>query len=122
MGNKRLTLRTWFMMFVAFVITILFIMGSTALWRHNFRELFLFLALGTTLTILFYRKKLAILALVACAWMVANGGLTAIFHPSAVGVLVTLASVVGFILFSRLVNKQYRGLAPDDWQKVFGNK
>src|SRR5260370_7815337 len=96
MGGDRFTLRTWFMMFMAFAITILFIMSSTALWRRNFRETILFLALGATLTFLFYRKRLALLAAVACAWIVVNVGLTALFHPSLLGILPTLAPVRGF--------------------------
>jgi len=96
--------------------------SSTALWRHNFRETILFLSLAATLTFLFYRKRLALLAAGACGWIVVNGGLTALFHPSAVGILVTLASVVGLIFFSYRVGRQYRALPPGDWQKVFGNK
>jgi hypothetical protein len=122
MGDARFTLRTWFMMFVAFAITILFIMSCTAVWRHNFRETILFLSLGATLTFLFYRKRLALLAAGACALIVVNGGLTAVFHPSVVGILVTLVSVVGLVFFSRRVGKQYPGLLPDDWQKVFDKK
>jgi hypothetical protein len=122
MGGDRFTLRTWFMMFMAFAITILFIMSSTALWRHNFRETILFLALGATLTFLFYRKRLALLAAGGCAWILVNGGLTAVFHPSVVGILVTVGSVVGLVFFLHRVGRQYRGLPPDDWQKIFGNK
>src|SRR5258708_440193 len=119
MGGDRFTLRTWFMMFVGFAITILFIMSSTALWRRNFREAILFLTLGSVLTVLFYRGRFALLAAMVCAWIVVNGGLTAVFHPSVLGIAITLASVVGLIFFSRRVEKQHPGLLPDDWQKVF---
>src|ERR1700730_5348582 len=122
MGDERFTLRTWFMILMGAAITILFIMSSTALWRHNFRETILFLALGATLAFLFYRGRLALLAAIGCAWVVVNGGLTAVFHPSLVGILVTVASVGGLVFFSRRVGRQHRGLPPDDWQKVFGNK
>ncbi len=122
MGNERWTLRTWFMMLMGSVITILFIMSSTAFWRHNFGETILFLASGATLAFLFYRKRLALLGAVACGWIVVNGGLTAVFHPSVVGILVTVASVVGLVFFSRRVGRQHRGLLPDDWQKVFDNE
>jgi hypothetical protein len=118
MGDTRFTLRTWFMMFVAFAITVLFIMASTALWRHNLWETILFLSLGTTLTFLFYRKKLALLAAGACGLIVVNGGLTAVFHPSLVGILVTLASFVGLVFFSRRVGKQHPGLLADDWRSL----
>jgi hypothetical protein len=122
MGGDRFTLRTWFMTFMAFAITILFIMGFSGLWRHNFREAILVLTLGASLTFLFYRKRLMVLAAGGCAFIVVNAGLTAVFHPSAVGILVTVASVVGLIFFSYRVGKQYRGLRPDDWQKVFDKK
>jgi len=110
------------MILMAAAITILFIMSSTALWRHNFREMILFLALGATLTFLFYRGRLALLAAIGCAWIVVNGGLTAVFHPSVVGISLTVASVVGLVFFSRRVGKQHTGLLPDDWQKVFDRK
>jgi len=110
------------MMFMAFAITILFIMSSTALWRHNFRETILFLALGATLTFLFYRKRLALLAAGGCAWIVVNGGLTAVFHPSVVGIWVTVGSVVGLVFFLHCVGKQHPNLLPDDWQKIFDKK
>jgi hypothetical protein len=119
MGGDRFTLRTWFMMFVGFAITILFIMSSTALWRRNFRETILFLSLGAILAFLFYRKRLTVLAAGACALIVVNGGLTAVFHPSVVGILLTVASVVGLIFFCQRVGKQHPGVLPDDWQRVF---
>jgi len=122
MAGERFTLRTWFMMFMAIAITILFIMSSTALWRHNFREMILFLILGASLAFLFYRGRLALLAAGGCTFIVVNTGLTAVFHPSAVGILFTVASAVGLVFFSRRVGKQHPGLLPDDWQKVFGNK
>jgi hypothetical protein len=110
------------MMFMAFAITILFIMASTALWKHNFRETTLFLALGATLTLLFYRGRLALLAAGGCAFIVVNAGLTTVFHLSTVGLLLTLASVTGLVLFSRRVGKQHANLSPGDWQKVFEEK
>jgi hypothetical protein len=110
------------MMFLAFAITILFIMSSTDLWRHNFREASLFLALAGVLTFLFYRGRLALLAAGGCGWIVVNAGLTAVFHPSMLGIVLTLASAVGFVFFLRRVGKQHPGLLPDDWQKVFDRK
>jgi hypothetical protein len=122
MGGERFTLRTWFMMFLAFAIMILFVMGSTALWRRNLRETILFFALGATLALLFYRGRLALLAVGGCAWIVVSAGLTAIFHPSLAGILLTLASGVGMVFFLRRVGKQHPNLSPDDWQKVFDRK
>ena len=119
MTDERFTPRTWFMMFMAFAITILFIMASTAFWKRNFRETILFLALGATLTYLFYRGRLALLAAGGCGWIVVNAGLTALFHPSVLGMALTLASVAGLIFFSYRVQKQHPGLLPADWQKVF---
>src|SRR6266700_5379825 len=121
MGDERFTLRTWFMSLTGFAITILFIMGFSGLCRHNFREAILVLTLGATLTFLFYRKRVALLAAVGCAFIVVNGGVTALFHPSVMGILVTLASVVGLVFFLHRVVKQHPGLLPDDWQKIFGN-
>lgn len=117
--GDNLSLRTGFMMLTGFAIMVLFIMASTSLWQHDFRAMTLFAAIGTALTLLFYRRKLALLALVGCGWIVVNGGLTAVVHPSAVGIFVTLASVVGLIFSVRRLQRQYRSLPPDDWQKMF---
>ena len=119
MAEERWTLRTWFMMLMGFGITLLFVMGLSGLWKHNFRETIIVLAVGTGLTLLFYRKKLTILAAAACAWLLVNAGFTAVFHPSAIGILLSVAALVGLVLFCWRVNKQYRNLRPDDWQKVF---
>lgn len=119
MPEERWTLRTWFMMFLAFGITVMLIMGSTALWKHNVRESALFFMLAGALTLLFYRKKLALLAAGASGFILVNAGLTAAFHPSAIGISVVVASLAGLIFFSWLVQKQYPNLSPDKWQRVF---
>jgi hypothetical protein len=122
MEDQRFTLRTWFMALMAFAIIILFIMGSTALWRRNLRETILFFALGATLALFFYRGRLAVLATLGCAFVVVNAGLTAVFHPSVLGIAITVASILGLIFFSFRVGKQHPNLSPDDWQKVFDRK
>jgi hypothetical protein len=122
MGADRFTLRTWFMILMGAGITILLIMSSTALWKHNFRETILFLSVAASLTFIFYRGRLALLAAMGCAWIVVNAGLTAVFHPSVVGISLTVASVIGLVFFCRLVGRQHPNLLPDDWQKVFDRK
>ena len=122
MKDEKFTARTWFMAFLAFAITILFIMSSTALWKRNLWETVLFLTLGAALTLLFYRKKLTLLAAAACGFVTVNAGLTAVFHPSTVGIMLTVVSLAGLFFFSWRVQKQHPGLRPDDWQKVFDKK
>ena len=122
MADESWKLRTWFMMIVGSAIAILFIMSSTAFWKRNFREAILFIIPGMTLTLLFYRKRLAVLAVIGCTWIVVNGGLTAFVHPSVLGILATVVSAFGMVFFSRRVDRQYRGLSPDDWQKIFDKK
>jgi hypothetical protein len=119
MPEERWTLRTWFMMILGFGITVLLIMGSTTLWKHNLRESILFFTLAGVPTWLFYRKKLAVLAICACAFIVVNAGLTAVFHPSVLGVSVSVASLAGLIFFCSVAQKQYRHIPPDQWQRVF---
>jgi hypothetical protein len=103
-------------------ITILFIMGFSGLWKHNFLEAILVLILAAGLTFIFFRERLMILAAIACGFFVVNAGFTAVFHPSAVGILLTLASIGGLVFFSYRVGKQHPGLLPDDWQRVFDKK
>jgi hypothetical protein len=63
------------MMLLAFGITVMLIMGSTALWKHSVRESTLFFTVAGTLALLFYRKKLALLAAAACGFILVNAGL-----------------------------------------------
>jgi hypothetical protein len=119
MPEERWTLRTWFMILLAGGITIMLIMGCTTLWKHNLRESILFFTLAGVPTWLFYRKKLVLLAVGACAFIVVNAGLTAVFHPSVLGISVSLASLAGLIFFCCVLQKQYPNLPPDEWQHVF---
>lgn len=119
MADDRFTLRTCFMFLIGAAITVLFIMGCSSLWRHNFREATMVLTVGAALTYLFFRKKLSILAAIACAIIVVSAGLTAVFHPSVLGLTLTTGSLAGLVFFSWRVGKQYRHLPPGDWQKAF---
>lgn len=122
MANDRFRLRTWFMILLGCVISILLVMAFTSIWSRSFREAFLFATVGVVLTLLFYRKKLTLLAAVTCGWVLISSGLTALFHPSVIGFLLLLSSVSGLAFFSRRVAKQHPGLLPDDWQRVFDRK
>jgi hypothetical protein len=122
MPDETWALHTWFMMLLGFGITVLLIMGSTTLWKHDIREATLFFTLASGLTLLFYRKRLAVLAACSCAFILVNAGLTAVFHPTAIGMSASVASLAGLIFFSRQVEKQHPGLLPDNWQQVFNKK
>jgi len=119
MANERFTLRTWIMMFVGFAVAILLVMGLTALWKRNFREMAIFWAAGAILAGAFYRGRLALLATVVFGFIIVNAGFTAIFHPTLVGISLTLLCGIGFIVFLRMAVRKRSGLAPDDWQKIF---
>jgi hypothetical protein len=86
---------------VGITITILFIMGGSSLWRAEYRLAGIFLALGAGLAFAFFRKWKVDLVIIGLVFIMVNTGLTAIFHPSAPGILVTVGSGVGIVLLGR---------------------
>ncbi len=89
-------------------ITILFIMGVVSVSRAEYGLGSLFLALGAGLTFAFFRKQKAGLAGIGLIWVMVNAGLTGIFHPTVLGILVTVGSGIGLVLIARWKIKNHR--------------
>jgi hypothetical protein len=79
-------------------ITICLIGGSNALWHHVYRTGIAYFSLVAALTFVFYRKRIIVLAVCALSFMFVNVGLTAIFHPSLAGFLITVGSAAGLVI------------------------
>jgi hypothetical protein len=112
MAKNRSILRAWLMLFVAIVITSLFVIGLSGLWRSNFRGAILFLSVGIGLTFIFYRRKLMILAVCSCGFLMSNAALSEVVHPSLLGVLTTFGTLAGFIFFSLRLRRRYPDVFP----------
>ena len=101
---------------LGWAITILFIMGVTAIWRRNFYPALWYLVSGAVLTFAFFRRRIITLAILGSTFILVNAGLTALFHPSIVGFLLTVGSVASLYLIVRWHTRKYPNLNPKDWQ------
>jgi len=124
--DEKIPLRIHFLMLTGFVIAIFFVMLSTAIWRHNFREAFLFLAIGSGLAFLFFRKRLLILVgmILVCVFVLVGMGTISKAvsgRPSLPGILLTLGSGVCVYLLVRWDAKRPPHHGTGDWKSYFDN-
>ena len=105
MADKRPTflqaLRAALWAVLAIAITVLFIMGGVSLSRAEYGLGSIFLALGAGLAVAFFRKNISGLLIMGLIWIAVNAGLTGIFHPTILGIFVTVGSTVGIVLLVR---------------------
>ena len=92
---------------LVWVITIFFFISGNAFWKHKTQAgaVFLILALGLTFT--FFRKRKIVFTIIMLTFILVNVGLTAAFHPSVLGYLLTVGSAGGLYLIVRLMAKKY---------------
>jgi|SRR5579859_5255710 len=102
-------------------ITILAMMSITLFWRHSFRSAIWYLALAVLLAFIFFHNKKIAFAVAALSFLVVNVGLTALFHPTAVGILVALGSIICMYALAIWGARRYPHLKPQDW-KIFFDK
>jgi prepilin signal peptidase PulO-like enzyme (type II secretory pathway) len=118
---QDITPRIGFLMLVGVVITILFIMSCTTLWKQNYHEGLLFLILGAGLSFVFFRKRKIALAIIGFSFIFVSAGLTAIFHPSILGILLTVGSAAGVYLIALWDTKRDPHHTAKDWKTLFDN-
>ncbi len=118
---EDITPRIGFLIAMAVAITILVIMSWTTLWEHNYREGFLFLTLGAGLAVIFFRKRKIALAIVALAFILVSAGLTAVFHPSIVGIFLTIGSAAGLYFIVLWDTRRDPHHTAKDWKMIFDN-
>jgi hypothetical protein len=99
----RAELRGTLLLLTGFAITILFLAGGASLWRAEYGRGSLLVAVGGGLTFAFFRKWKADLVIIGLIFIGINAGLTAVFHPSVPGILITVASGVGIVALGRWV-------------------
>jgi Na+/H+ antiporter NhaD/arsenite permease-like protein len=100
-------------------ITILAMTSVTLFWRHNYRPAILNLAVAALFTLIFFRNRKIAFAIAALSFLVVNVGLTALFHPTAVGISVTLGSILGMYTLALWGARKYPHLKRQDWKTLF---
>src|ERR1700740_3397094 len=116
MALRDLKARTMLFMVVGWAITIFFIKGTVSLWNHNYRLGTLWLGLGAGLTFVFFRKRKIAFAIIGLTFILVNVGLTALFHPSIVGIFLTVGSAGSLYLIVRWHTRKFPNVNPKDWQ------
>src|SRR5690242_14379843 len=119
MGLRNWTPKIAALSIVGSVITVLFMISITKFWRHDFQLATWYLISGTVLTFIFFRNRKIAFAIIVLSFTCVNVGLTALFHPTAAGVLITLGSIVGMYVLAVWGAKKYPYLAYKHWHKVF---
>jgi hypothetical protein len=119
MGLEDITPRIALVMFLGAAVTILIIMGGSSLWKAEYTRGFLFLSLGVATALIFFRRRKIALAITCLGFVLVNVGLTAVFHPSAAGILVTAGSIAGLYVIAQWITKRYPKLRKEDWKTLF---
>lgn len=99
----RTELRGTLLMLAGIAITILGLMGGASLWRREYGRGILLLAVGAGLAFAFFRKWKADLVMIGLVFIGINVGVTAMFHPTILGILITIGCGVGIALLGRLL-------------------
>ena len=119
MGLRNWTPKIAALGLIGSVITVLFMISVSEFWKRDFRSGSWYLASGAVLTLVFFRQRKIAFAIIALSFICVNAGFTALFHPTPVGVLVTLGSIVGMYVLAVWGAKKYPYLAYKHWRKVF---
>jgi hypothetical protein len=88
--STRSELRATLFVLLGIAVTILLIMAGGAFWKREYSLGSMFLAVGVMLAYAFFRKRKAFLFMIGLIWVAVNAGLTGVFHPTALGILITI--------------------------------
>jgi len=116
MGLRNWTPKVTAFVIIGSVITVLFMIGISEFWKHDFRSASWYLASGGVLTLIFFRKRKIAFAIIVLSFLLVNVGLTALFHPTATGVLITIGSGVCMYLLVVWGARRYPNLKRKDWK------
>jgi hypothetical protein len=116
---EGLSARETLLVFLAAGVTLLLVISVYAFYRHEYREGVLYFVIGGGLGFIFFRKRKIIFATMGLVFLLLNAGLTALFHPSVAGVLITIGSAIGLYLLIRWDTRKHPNLGPKDIHKLF---
>jgi hypothetical protein len=111
--------RETLLVFLAVALTLLLIKSGYVLYKHEYGLGVLYLVIGSALGYFFFRKRKILFATMGLAFLLVSAGLTAMFHPSVAGILITIGSAVGLYLLIRWDTRKYPHLGPKDMHKLF---
>jgi hypothetical protein len=119
---EDITPRIALLIFVGVAITILAIMSCTDIWKHEYEEGLLFLASAAVLAFLFFRKRMIALTIVGLSFVLVSAGVTAIFHPSLFGILLTIGSAGAAYFIAMWDFRRRPNYTSKDWKTLFDNR
>jgi hypothetical protein len=101
------------------VITVLLIISVTTFFRGQFKPATWCLVVAFALALGFFRHRKIALSIIGLSLLFVNAGLHALFHPTTIGIAVSLVS--GFLLYALAVwgSKRYPHLPARDWKALF---
>jgi len=102
-----LTVREILIVVTGCAITLMVIMSCTDLYARKYREGALLLVVAAALAFVLFRRRKLVLILSGLSWVLVNAGITFPFHPSPLGLALTIGSVVGIYLATRWSYKRY---------------
>jgi hypothetical protein len=116
MGLRNWTWKIFALYVIGSAATILFMISLAEYWKYEFRRATWHGFLGAALAIIFFRNRKIAFALVAMSFVCVNVGVEALIHPTLLGFLVTLGSIMG--LYALSVWK-YPHLTREHWKELF---
>ncbi len=114
-----LTVREILIVVTGCAVTLMVIMSCTDLYARKYREGALLLVVAAALAFVLFRRRKLVLILSGLSWVLVNAGITFPFHPSPLGLALTIGSVVGIYLATRWSYKRYPYLSFKQIQAVF---
>lgn len=119
MGLSHWTPKITALVIIGCAITIFIIKSIVAAWGHNFRPAVWYLVGAAVLSAIFFRRRKIALTTIVLSFLLVNAGLTALFHPTAAGLLITLGSSIGLYVLAVWGTRRYPELQGKDWKVLF---
>ena len=107
MAAENFKVREILLMVTGWAATLMVIMSCTGLYARKYREGALLLVVAAALAFVFFRRRKLVLILSGLSWVLVNAGITFPFHPSLLGLALTIGSAAGIYLTVRWTYKRY---------------
>jgi hypothetical protein len=116
MMREQVSLRAHFLLFLGLAVGVLLVMAGTGFWRGNLREGALFLGIALGIAVLFFRRRLLALCVLALSVMIALFSMGAISHRSIPASIAALTALAVVYLLMRWDLKKNSARALGDWK------